>query len=260
MVDKLDKIGPEAVAAELVEAVGTTQAQAQAALRLATICSPDPQAVREAVAQALDGAEPTELLATGLDELSGLLTTAARRRPGAIVADLKIARGLDYYTGTVYESFMAGAEDLGSVCSGGRYDSLASNGKRTFPGVGISIGLSRLLSRVIADELVEVSRAVPTAVLVAVTDEEHRAASDAVADALRRRGIATDVAPTAAKFGKQIKFADKRGIPFVWFPGAQGEEDSVKDIRSGEQTPADAQTWVPSDPQDLRPQLRVRGA
>ncbi|EEH66637.1 histidine--tRNA ligase [Actinomyces urogenitalis DSM 15434] len=260
VVDKLDKIGPEAVAAELVEAVGTTQAQAQAALRLATICSPDPQAVREAVAQALDGAEPTELLATGLDELSGLLTTAARRRPGAIVADLKIARGLDYYTGTVYESFMAGAEDLGSVCSGGRYDSLASNGKRTFPGVGISIGLSRLLSRVIADELVEVSRAVPTAVLVAVTDEEHRAASDAVADALRRRGIATDVAPTAAKFGKQIKFADKRGIPFVWFPGAQGEEDSVKDIRSGEQTPADAQTWVPSDPQDLRPQLRVRGA
>ena len=95
---------------------------------------------------------------------------------------------------------------------------------------------------------------------MAVTDEEHRAASDAVADALRRRGIATDVAPTAAKFGKQIKFADKRGIPFVWFPGAQGEEDSVKDIRSGEQTPADAQTWVPSDPQDLRPQLRVRGA
>ena len=176
------------------------------------------------------------------------------------MADLKIARGLDYYTGTVYESFMAGAEDLGSVCSGGRYDSLASNGKRTFPGVGISIGLSRLLSRVIADELVEVSRAVPTAVLVAVPDEEHRAASDAVADALRRRGIATDVAPTAAKFGKQIKFADKRGIPFVWFPGAQGEEDSVKDIRSGEQTPADAQTWVPSDPQDLRPQLRVRGA
>lgn len=91
VVDKLDKIGPEAVAAELVEAVGTTQAQAQAALRLATICSPDPQAVREAVAQALDGAEPTELLATGLDELSGLLTTAARRRPGAIVADLKLS-------------------------------------------------------------------------------------------------------------------------------------------------------------------------
>nr|WP_300336523.1 histidine--tRNA ligase [Actinomyces sp.] len=260
VVDKLDKIGGEAVADELVDAVGTTPAQAQAALRLATICSPDPQAVREAVHQALDGAGPTELLSTGLDELSDLLDTAARRRPGAIVADLKIARGLDYYTGTVYESFMAGAEDLGSVCSGGRYDSLASNGKRTFPGVGISIGLSRLLSRVVADDLVEVSRAVPTAVLVAVSDEEHRAASDAVADALRRRGIATDVAPTAAKFGKQIKFADKRGIPFVWFPGADGEGDSVKDIRSGEQTPADARTWVPADPQDLRPQLRTPSA
>ncbi|WP_172120100.1 histidine--tRNA ligase [Actinomyces faecalis] len=259
VVDKLDKIGPEAVAAELVEVVGTTQTQAESALRLATICSSDPQAVREAVTQALDGAEPTELLVTGLDELSTLLETAARRRPGAIVADLKIARGLDYYTGTVYESFMEGAEDLGSVCSGGRYDSLASNGKRTFPGVGISIGLSRLLSRVIANELVEVSRAVPTAVLVAVTDEEHRAASDAVADALRARGVPTDVAPTAAKFGKQIKFADKRGIPFVWFPGTDGEEDSVKDIRSGEQVPADARTWVPVDQADLRPRLRVRG-
>ena len=177
----------------------------------------------------------------------------------ALVADLKIARGLDYYTGTVYESFMAGHEDLGSVCSGGRYDSLASNGKRTFPGVGISIGLSRLLSRVLGAGLVEVSRAVPTAVLVAVVDEEHRADSDAVADALRARGIAADVAPTAARFGKQIRFADRRGIPFVWFPGMGGAADSVKDIRSGEQTTAQASTWWPADEADLAPRLRAVG-
>ncbi|WP_303324974.1 histidine--tRNA ligase [Actinomyces radicidentis] len=255
VVDKIDKIGPEAVAAELVETVGATQAQAEAALRLAGISGADPESVRAAVLAALDGAEPTELLTTGLDELTELLTTAERRRPGAVIADLKIARGLDYYTGTVYESFMAGAEDLGSVCSGGRYDNLASNGKRTFPGVGISIGLSRLLSRVISDGLIEVSRGVPTAVLVAVTDEEHRAASDAVADALRARDIPADVAPTAAKFGKQIKFADKRGIPFVWFPGADGEADSVKDIRSGDQVEADAATWTPADASDLAPLL-----
>ncbi|WP_315502136.1 histidine--tRNA ligase [Actinomyces radicidentis] len=255
VVDKIDKIGPEAVAAELVETVGATQAQAEAALRLAGISGGDPESVRTAVLAALDGAEPTELLTTGLTELTDLLTTAERRRPGAVIADLKIARGLDYYTGTVYESFMAGAEDLGSVCSGGRYDNLASNGKRTFPGVGISIGLSRLLSRVISDGLIEVSRGVPTAVLVAVTDEEHRAASDAVADALRARDIPADVAPTAAKFGKQIKFADKRGIPFVWFPGADGEADSVKDIRSGDQVEADAATWTPADASDLAPLL-----
>ena len=141
------------------------------------------------------------------------------------------------------------------MCSGGRYDSLASNGKRTFPGVGISVGLSRLLSRIMGAGLIEVTRAVPTAVLVAVTDEEHRAVSDAVADALRERGIAADVAPTAAKFGKQIRFADKRGIPFVWFPGAGTESDSVKDIRSGEQIDADPATWSPASEADLAPQI-----
>ena len=257
VVDKLDKIGPEAVAVELVDAVGTTPAQAEAALRLAAITGTGPGGLRDRVLAALDGAEPGELLTSGLDELEALLRAAARRRPGAVVADLRIARGLDYYTGTVYESFMAGHEDLGSVCSGGRYDSLASNGRRTFPGVGISIGLSRLLSRVMGAGLIEVTRAVPTAVLVAVTDEEHRPASDAVADTLRGRGIAADVAPTAAKFGRQIRFADKRGIPFVWFTGADGASDSVKDIRSGEQVDADAATWTPADRADLVPRLLV---
>ena len=260
VVDKIDKIGPDRVAAELVGTVGTTRAQAEAALRLATVTGTEPDDLRARVLAALDGAEPGELLTSGLDELEALLRTAARRRPGALVADLKIARGLDYYTGTVYESFMAGHEDLGSVCSGGRYDSLASTGRRTFPGVGISIGLSRLLSRVTGAGLVEVSRAVPTAVLVAVTDEDHRAASDAAADALRARGIAADVAPTAAKFGKQIRFADKRGIPFVWFTGADGASDSVKDIRSGEQVDADAATWMPADRADLAPRLLVPSA
>ena len=255
VVDKLDKIGTDAVAVELVETVGITRAQAEAALGLATMTGTDPDQLRARVLAALDGAEPSALLLAGLDELESLLRVAARRRPGAIVADLKIARGLDYYTGTVYESFMAGHEDLGSVCSGGRYDSLASNGKRTFPGVGISIGLSRLLSRIMGAGLIEVTRAVPTAVLVAVTDEEHRAASDAVADTLRERGIAADVAPTAAKFGKQIRFADKRGIPFVWFPGAGTGADSVKDIRSGEQIDADPATWSPANEADLAPQI-----
>mgnify|MGYP000876862246 FL=1 len=258
VVDKIDKIGADAVAAELVEAVGATAGQAGQALRLAEITSAEPQVVADAVKAALEGAEPTDLLAEGLAELTELLTTAARRRPGAIVADLKIARGLDYYTGTVYESFMAGHEDLGSVCSGGRYDSLASNGKRTFPGVGISIGVSRILARVIGAGLIEVSRPVPTAVLVAVADEEHRAASDAVADVLRARGVAADVAPTAAKFGKQIRFADKRAIPFVWFPGSAGAPDSVKDIRSGVQVEADAATWQPPAA-DLAPRLLVPG-
>ncbi|MDO4900414.1 histidine--tRNA ligase [Actinomyces sp.] len=260
VVDKLDKIGAGRIATELVDGVGVTEAQAEAALRLARITGTDPEQVRAEVLTALDGAAPAALLEQGLEELGQLLRAAGRRRPGAIIADLKIARGLDYYTGTVYESFMTGHEDLGSVCSGGRYDSLASDGKRTFPGVGISIGLSRLLARVIGGGMLEVTRAVPTAVLVAVTDEAHRGASDAIADVLRARGIATDVSPTAAKYGKQIRFADKRSIPFVWFPGADGEPDSVKDIRSGEQVSANAGSWVPKDEADLAPRLRTPSA
>jgi histidyl-tRNA synthetase len=164
-----------------------------------------------------------------------------------MVADLRIARGLDYYTGTVYETQLVGHEDLGAVCSGGRYDALASDGRTTYPGVGVSIGVSRILGRLLGRGLVSASRAVPTCVLVAVADEDARGESDRVAAALRGRGIACEVSPAAAKYGKQIRHADRRGIPYVWFP-----DGSVRDIRSGEQVPADLQTWLPPA-DDLRP-------
>jgi len=172
-----------------------------------------------------------------------------------VVADLKIARGLDYYTGSVYETVLVGHEQLGSICSGGRYDTLASDGSTTYPGVGLSIGVSRLVSRLIGGGLVTATRSVPSAVLVAVADEEHRDRSDAVAAALRTRGIPVEVAPSAAKFGKQIRHADRRGIPFVWFVGGdEGAADQVKDIRSGEQVDADAGSWSP-DEADLWPRV-----
>src|SRR5690625_6693915 len=89
----------------------------------------------------------------------------------------------------------------------------------------MSIGLSRLISRLFRQELVTVSRSVPSAVLVAVGSEDERAASNRVANALRDRGIAAETSPNAAKFGRQIRYADRRGIPFVWFIGA-GEDRS----------------------------------
>ncbi|MGH3648504.1 MAG: His/Gly/Thr/Pro-type tRNA ligase C-terminal domain-containing protein, partial [Micromonosporaceae bacterium] len=154
-------------------------------------------------------------------------------------------------TGTVYETVLTGHEGLGSICSGGRYDELASAGDVRYPGVGLSIGVSRLLGRLFGQQLLTVSRQVPTCVLVALPDEASRAGCARVAAALRRRGIATEVAPEPAKYGKQIRFADRRGIPYVWFPG---EPDTVKDIRSGEQVEADADTWAPPA-EDLYPQL-----
>jgi histidyl-tRNA synthetase len=182
------------------------------------------------------------------------MTAANEHAPGLLVADLKIARGLDYYTGTVYETQLIGHESYGSICSGGRYDSLASDGKTTYPGVGISIGVSRLITRLFSQGLVKGSRSTPTAVLVALNNEDERADAMRTAAALRKRGIPVEVAPAAAKFGKQIKFADRRGIPFVWFSTENGAE--VKDIRSGEQVAADPATWSPPA-QDVRPSIET---
>src|SRR3954454_21915484 len=219
-VDKLDKIGPEKVASLLVEN-GATAAQAAACLDLAAISAADGSFVDSVRKLGVDN----DLLDEGLGELVQVVETAGRHAPGLVRAELKIARGLDYYTGTVYETQLRGYERFGSVCSGGRYDNLASSGTERFPGVGISIGVSRMLGLLFGHDALTVSRKVPTCVLVALPQEDRRAESDRIAGALRGRGISPEVAPAAAKFGKQIRFAERRGIPYVWFPG---EPDTVK--------------------------------
>ncbi|WP_421013652.1 histidine--tRNA ligase [Glutamicibacter creatinolyticus] len=239
-IDKLEKIGAEKVAEILTTEVGATTAQAQAALDLAGICTSDTSFVEQVRALGVEH----ELLETGLDELSQVIAAASRRAPGNVVADLSIARGLDYYTGTVYETVLVGHESLGSICSGGRYESLASKGKKTYPGVGLSIGVTRLVSRILAEELVTAARSVPSVVYVTLANDEAWHEAQDVAAALRERGIACEVAASAEKFGKQIKYADRRGIPFVWFTHADGTHE-VKDIRSGEQLSADPATWTP---------------
>jgi histidyl-tRNA synthetase len=242
-VDKLDKIGAEGVAALLAETAGATDAQAKACLALGEIRTFDASFVDRV--RALGVTDP--LLDEGLAELSSVVDGAAEHTPGVVVADLSIARGLDYYTGTVYETELQGYESLGSICSGGRYDNLATAGEDRYPGVGISIGVTRILGALFGRGTLTVSRPVPTCVLVAVPDEASRPVCDRIATALRRRGIPTEVSPTAAKFGKQIRYADRRGIPYVWFPGggAAAGGDEVKDIRSGDQVGAQAQTWSP---------------
>ena len=249
IVDKLDKVGPEKVAAMLREA-GATDEQAAACLALAGIRSADLSFV-DAV-RALGVSHPT--LDEGLAALVAVMETAMRYAPGRVVADLRIARGLDYYTGTVYETTLVGYESWGSMCSGGRYDALASDGRTTYPGVGVSIGVSRILGLLLGNRLVRASRSTPSAVLVAVTSEESRTRSVAVAGTLRSRGIACEVAPRADRFGKQIRYAERRGIPYVWFPGADEMTggDEVKDIRSGDQVPASAESWE-CPPEDLYP-------
>jgi histidyl-tRNA synthetase len=245
VVDKLDKIPRERVLADLHH-VGLNEYQAEAVLDLAGISGKGAEVVERVRALGVEH----ELLEEGLTELLAVVDGVHPAEGVTVVADLRIARGLDYYTGTVFETRMAGYEHLGSICSGGRYDQLAADNRSTYPGVGISLGVSRLLVPLVADGLTA-SRSVPSVVLVCLIDEDSRDDAADVARRLRARGIATEVAPKAEKFGKQIQHAEKRGIPFVWFPGDDG---SVKDIRSGEQTPADPDHWDPP-PADLTPQI-----
>ena len=253
IVDKLDKLPAEAVHGLLVDEAGLTGDQADRCLQLAEICTPDASFIDRVRALGVHDA----LLEEGLEELAAVISGCADLVTDrvAIVADLKIARGLDYYTGTVFETRLSGYERLGSICSGGRYDSLASDGRTSYPGVGISLGLSRLLVPLFQRGILTTDRSVPSAVLVALPHEESRGVSDAVAQRLRARRIPTEVAATPQKFGKQIRYAERRGIPFVWFPPVDSEAaHEVKDIRTGEQQAADPETWAPPA-EDLVPRI-----
>jgi histidyl-tRNA synthetase len=254
VIDKIDKVPAEVIAKMLADDAGTTPEQAEQCLALAAIRSADTSFVDRVRALGVSN----DLLEEGLRELTAVVEGCAGIHGDrfSVEADLRIARGLDYYTGTVFETVMEGFEGLGSICSGGRYDALASDGRTTYPGVGISLGVSRMLVPLIAHGRLAASRSVPSAVLVALVDEDSRSEADAIAQRLRANGVPTEVAPSPQKFGKQIRFAERRGIPFVWFPGT-GEAagtHSVKDIRSGEQHEADPATWTPPA-DDLRPRV-----
>lgn len=250
VIDKHDKVTPEVFSQMLLE-LQLDDAQVKTIWDLAGISGNEP----EVASRVRDLGLKDDLLEEGLDDVARMLVAARARGRENVVADFKIARGLDYYTGMVYETFITGAEMYGSICSGGRYDNLVSEGKRRFPGVGMSIGLTRLISIILANNWVEVSRSVPTAVLVLVDSEETRGESDQVAATLRQRGVCTEVSPTAAKYGKQIKYAANRGIPYVWFVSQR----EVKNILTGEQAAADSQTFE-FETQLLKPQVRMQDA
>ncbi|MDR0847809.1 MAG: histidine--tRNA ligase [Propionibacteriaceae bacterium] len=243
IVDKLPKIGAAAVG-EILSEQGVSADQVEKILALASIEARSTDFVDAVRGFGLE----SDLMEAGLAELVGLFEAVHRRFPDNVVVDLKIARGLDYYTGSVFEVELVGNEGLGTISAGGRYDSLATDGHHTYPGVGISFGVTRVFAPLLSKGVLAASRPVPSAVLVAVDSEETRYQADDVAAALRARDIPCEVSPSAAKYGKQIKVADRRGIPFVWFGGTSGQ---VKDIRTGEQTDADAGTWSPPV-EDLR--------
>lgn len=255
IIDKVDKVSTDVLAKMLADDAGLAPDQVERCLALAAIRSPDRSFADQV--QALGVHDP--MLDEGVAELTTVVEGCARFASARVVveADLRIARGLDYYTGTVFETRMTGLDQVGSICSGGRYEQLASDGRTSYPGVGISLGITRMLVPLLSRGLLDGSRSVPSVVLVALPDDASRPACDAIADALRARGIAAEVSESAAKYGRQIRYAERRGIPFVWFPLGRENGHEVKDIRQGDQVPADPATWWPPTV-DLRPQVIAR--
>ncbi len=237
-VDKLDKIGPHKVRACLMDDVGLTAEQAEEIMRFISITGSNDQ-----VLSALEGYRSRhELFDQGLDELTTVTRyLAAFGIPEVNFAvDLTIARGLDYYTGTVYETTLLDYPEIGSVCSGGRYDNLAEYyTDRQLPGVGISIGLTRLFY--VLGEQGLLNPSLPTApadVLILPMTQDLTPAIQ-LATRLRGAGVRTQLYTEQKKFKAKMNYADKLGVPYVVFLG----DDEIaaglvacKDMTSGEQT------------------------
>ena len=236
-VDKLDKIGAEKVAVILREDCGLTDEQAAEILKFISIRGTNAQ-----VLEALEGyTGKNEIFDLGLSELKAVTANlAAFGVPEANFAvDLTIARGLDYYTGTVYETTLLDHPEIGSVCSGGRYDDLAGYyTEKQLPGVGISIGLTRLFY--VLDEQGLLNPDLPSApadaLVLPMTADPSAAIS--LAEELREAGVRVQLYGEQKKFKQKMSYADKLGVPYAVLLGedeiAQGK-CSVKDMRSGEQ-------------------------
>jgi histidyl-tRNA synthetase len=235
-LDKLPKIGRAAVIAEMAEKAAVNSAQAERLLALAEMEGANNDLLDRLKTDFGSNAKAAE----GISRLEQLLATVQRAGvdPSLVKVDLSIARGLDYYTGTVYETFLADLPGIGSVCSGGRYDNLASlYTKQQLPGVGASLGLDRLVAAL--EELKALTTvSTPAPVLMVQFSADHLGDYQQMARTLRAAGIGVEVFPEAKKIGAQFQYAEKRGFRVALIAGpdefAQGVW-KIKDLAKREE-------------------------
>ncbi|MCH2202128.1 MAG: histidine--tRNA ligase [Fuerstiella sp.] len=235
-LDKLEKIGRDAVAAEMQERVGLSASDASNVLDMAQLTG-TPDAVLSQLDGILTGSSTGE---EGLAHLGELFKTVrgCGLPEDRVCLDVSIARGLDYYTGTIYETFLSDLPTIGSVCSGGRYDNLAAKfTSQQLPGVGASLGLDRMLAAM--EELGMTARAsTPADVLITMFSRGHLVDYQQAARMLRQRGIGAEVYPEARNIGRQLKYADRRGFAVVLIAGTDelaAGTWQVKVLESGNQ-------------------------
>jgi histidyl-tRNA synthetase len=213
---------------------GATAAQARQIIELSSLHGSNQQILGQLTHLLTD----CEVGQQGIESLAQLLAAvdAGGVATGRCVLDVSIARGLDYYTGTVIETFLDRLPQIGSVCSGGRYDDLASvYCNQRLPGIGASLGLDRLLAAL--EELGMVEKvATPAPVLIPFFDAERLADYLKLAAALRRAGIGVEVYPEPRKLGQQLKYADRRGFRLALIAGSRELAAGccqLKDLRDG---------------------------
>ncbi|MFP6587763.1 MAG: histidine--tRNA ligase [Pirellulaceae bacterium] len=234
-LDKLTKIGPERTANEMLKTAGITAEQADQVLAITTLAGSNQEILenlKPLVAQ-------SELGTAGIDRLQQILDglAAGGVPPERIKLDVSIARGLDYYTGVIFETFLDDLPDIGSVCSGGRYDNLAElYTKQQLPGIGASLGLDRLLAAM--DELEMIDKVkTPADILLVYFEKDQLNKYLEIAADLRQAGWAVEVYPDAKKLGKQLKYADMRGFQYALIAGGdelQRDVCQIKNLQTGE--------------------------
>ncbi len=237
-VDKLDKIGPDKVRELLLSDCGLQEDQAAEILKFIAITGSNAE-----VLAALEGYMGRhELFDTGLSELKTVVKYLADFGVPEenFAVDLTIARGLDYYTGTVYETTLLDHPEIGSVCSGGRYDNLAEYyTDRQLPGVGISIGLTRLFYVLGEQGMLNPDLPTAPADVLVLPMTENLAPAISLSTRLRGAGVRTQLYTEQKKFKAKMNYADKIGVPYVIFLGDDEISAGVvacKDMKTGEQT------------------------
>ncbi len=248
-IDKLDKIGPEKVGEALRNECGVEKSKAEEILRFITC----PGSSKDKLEFLGRYQGRNEVFDTGLSELATVVNYVASFGvpEDNFEVDLTIARGLDYYTGTVYETVLTDHPEVGSVCSGGRYDNLAEYyTDKQLPGVGISIGVTRLFYVLQEQAMLSEELLTAPAEAVVIPMGDVRAFAVEAATVLRSAGIRTQVYFEEKKFKQKIGYADKSGIPFAIIVGENEAEKGVvgvKNMQSGEQkelSPAEAAAYI----------------
>jgi len=234
-LDKLPKIGTQKVADEMIAVAGTSADQAAQVLRLAELSGSNDQILGQ-LGSLVSGSPSGE---EGVERLTQIISgiKAAGVAQERVVLDVSIARGLDYYTGAIFETFLDDLPTIGSVCSGGRYDNLAGlYTKQDLPGIGASLGLDRLLAAMEELEMIEKVRT-PAAVLVTYFDRDRLGDYLRLASRVRAAGVGVEVFPDAKKLKQQLKYADQRGFRVALIAGSREFDANtcqVKDLQTGQ--------------------------